>query len=389
MFGKIWNSFSTRTNQHPIPPFKRTPITVADGLENCISGNIAMPLKKFMIFSALAALLAPCQMASAQINVPSAEFEHRGIESVENTRPFAGPGVFDYDTRAFAPLEFTNDEEKDPNTGFFLTYDRVYTSVSRPGIIGDGENGESVASGNNYIWGTRIEGGWMTEEDHGWSLGYQNSEGIFFTSGQDVTVANPQLVTNRFATVELNRIFRQQMKSGGYFEPYIGVQYINVNDETLQDTVETVGGVATPNRFKQEASNNAFGAHAGARFNRRRGRWRTTTDGAITAAYNQQRYFATDLINTPGAFGVTETYFEEQSFVPMLDLQFELAYNISRDITLRTGVQAMWIFDGIARANTQPTGLNPNSFFGTGTGAGLSEDSFIAAGFLFGFEWRR
>lgn len=348
-----------------------------------------MPLKKFMIFSALAALLAPCQMASAQLHVPSAEFEHRGIESIENTRPFAAPGVFDYDTRAFAPLEFTNDEEKDPNTGFFLTYDRVYTSVSRPGIIGEGEFGETVASGNNYIWGTRCEAGWMTEEDHGWSIGYQNSRGIFFTSGQDVSVANPMLVTNRFATFEINKIFRQQMKTGGYFEPYIGAQYINVSDETLLDTLETVGGVSAGNRFKQEANNNAFGVHAGARFNRRRGRWRTTTDGAIAAAYNQQRYFATDLTTTPGLISITESYSEEQSFVPMLDLQFELAYNISRDITLRTGVQAMWIFDGIARANTQPTSLNPNSFFGTGTGAGLSEDSFIAAGFLFGFEWRR
>ena len=350
-----------------------------------------MPLNKFMIFSALAALLAPCQMASAQLHVPSAEFEHRDIESIESTRPFAAPGVFDYDTQAFAPLEFTNDEEKAPNTGFFLTYDRVYTSISRPGIIGEGESGSTVASGNNYIWGSRYEGGWITDEDHGWSLGFQNSRGIFFTSGQDVSVANPMLVTNQFSTVELNRIFRQQVKSGGYFEPYIGAQYVNINDETLLDTVETVAGANAGNRFKQEASNNAFGIHAGARFNRRRGRWRTTSDAAIAALYNQQRYFATDLISTPGLLGVTETFSEDQSFVPMLDLQFEVAYNISRDITLRTGIQANWIFDGIARVNTQPTSLNPNSFFGTGTGAGLNgnDDSFIAAGFIFGFEWRR
>jgi len=86
----------------------------------------------------------------------------------------------------------------------------------------------------------------MTEENHGWSLGFQNSEGIFFTSGQDVSVANPQLVTNRFATVELNKVFRQQMKSGGYFEPYIGVKYINVNDETLLDDLQTVDTIVTP-----------------------------------------------------------------------------------------------------------------------------------------------
>jgi len=352
-----------------------------------------MPLKKFMIFSALAALLAPCHMASAQIDIPSAEFEHRDLESPERTGPFVTPGVFDYDTRAFAPLEFTSDEDKDPNTGFFLTYDRVYTSVSRPGIIGGDEDGETVGVGNNYIWGTRCEAGWITEEDRGWSLGFQNSEGIFFTSGQDVSIANPQLVTNRFATVELNRIFRQRTKNGDYFEPYIGVQFINVQDETLQDTVETIGVTTAGNRFKQEASNNAFGGHAGVRFNRRRGRWRTTSDAAITGAFNQQRYFATDLISTPGLIGVTETFEEDQSFLPLLDLQFEVAYNISRDITLRTGIQLHWIFDGIARVNTRPTGVNPNSFFGAGAGGGTglddNEDAFIAAGFIFGFEWRR
>jgi hypothetical protein len=162
-----------------------------------------------------------------------------------------------------------------------------------------------------------------------------------------------------------------------------------VTTGTIVNDDGTTTDVTGENRFKQEANNSAFGVHAGARFNRRRGRWRTTTDGAITAAYNQQRYFATDLTTSANIISTIESYAEEQSFVPMLDLQFEVAYNISRDITLRTGVQAMWIFDGIARANTAPTSVNPNSFFGTGSGAGLSEDSYLAAGFLFGFEWRR
>ena len=269
--------------------------------------------------------------------------------------------------------------------------DRVYTSISRPGIIGDSDNGELVATGNNYIWGTRYEAGWMTHHDEGWNIAFQNSEGIFFTNGQDHSVMNPTLVTNKFATVEINKIYRQQMKNGGYFEPYIGGEYIGISDETISDTVQTVAGATASNRFLQESSNDAFGIHAGARFNRRTGRWRRTSDVAIAALYNQQRYFASDLVSTPGLLGIVESYSEDQSFLPMLDVQFELAYNISRDITLRTGVQANWIFDGVARVNTLPTDVNPNSFFGTGTGAGLdgNDDSFIAAGFIFGFEWRR
>ena len=346
-----------------------------------------MPIKKFMILSALVAVLAPCQTAKAQINVPSAEFEHRRIESPDASRPFVTPGVFNYDSQVFAPLEFTNDEEKEPNCGFFLTYDRTYTSVSNPGVISG--NDSAVATGSNYQWGTRYEAGWMTEADEGWALAYQQSEGIFFTNGQDSTVSNPMLVSNQFATVELNKIFRQQLKSGGYFEPYIGAQYLNVNDETIEDTTQTLGGSISGNRFKQETSNDAFGIHAGARFNHRRGKWRFTTDSAIATTYNQQRYFATDIFTDTTGQSITETYSSEQSFVPALDLQFEAAYNISRDITLRTGVQALWLFDGIARVNTLTTDLNPNSFFGEGAGAGLRDDDFIAAGFIFGFEWRR
>ena len=346
-----------------------------------------MPIKKFMILSALVAVLAPCQTAKAQINVPSAEFEHRQFESPDPDRPFVTPGIFNYDAQVFAPLEFTSDEEKDPNTGFYLTYDRTYTSVSRPGVISG--NDSAVAAGSNYIWGTRYEGGWMTEADEGWQLAYQESDGIFFTNGQDATVSNPTLVTNRFATVELNKIFRQQLKSGGYFEPYIGAQYLNVNDETIEDTFQTLGGVVAGNRFKQETSNSAFGAHAGGRFNHRRGKWRFTTDAALAVTYNQQRYFATDLFNDGGLLSITETYSSEQSFVPALDLQYEVAYNISRDITLRTGVQLLWLYDGIARVNTLTTDLNPNSFFGSGAGAGLVDDDYVAAGFIFGFEWRR
>ena len=350
-----------------------------------------MVLKKLTVAGALFASLAAGYSADAQINIPSAEFEHRALESAPNNRPFATPGVFDYDAQVFAPFEFTSDEEKDPQTGFFLTFDKTYTSVSSSGSESTDDTAQRV--GNNYISGERYEFGWMNDTDDGWNFAYQNSSGIFFTNGQDVLVSNPMLVETRFATFEINRVFRQEMNHGGYFEPYIGMQYLNFQDESIEDSTQFLGAITGTNRFKQEVDNNAFGVHAGARFNRRFGRWRTTTDGAIVTAYNQQKYFATDLFVSGASIDINEVSREDQSFVPALDLQFELSYNISRDISLRGGLQALWAFDGVARANTLTSSINPNSAFGIngpdGPGSGLFDQDYIAAGFLFGFEWKR
>ena len=356
-----------------------------------------MVLKKFTIAGALLATLASGYSLQAQVNIPSAEFEHRPLELPKSNQPFASPGIFDYDAQVFAPFEFTNDQQKAPPTGFFLTFDKTYTSVSRSGSESIDSSGQST--GNHYLWGERYEFGWMNDSENGWQLGYQNSSGIFFTNGQDAISGSPTLVDNRFATFEINRIFRQSLSQGGYFEPYIGVQYLNFNDKSLQDTFQVDGLAPGGNRFSQEVDNNAFGVHAGARFNKRSGRWRLTADGAIATTYNQQSYFASDIFTSAGVATTTESNSTEQSFVPILDLQLEAAYNISRDISLRLGVQTLYAFDGVARANLVTTGTNPNSRFGpngnaaignTGVpGPELFDESYIAAGFIFGFEWKR
>ncbi len=232
--------------------------------------------------------------------------------------------------------------------------------------------------------------GWFSDDDDGWGITYQNAQGNFFTAGQDVSVANPMLVNMDVSTVEINRMFRQSLSQGGYFEPYIGIRYMHIGDNTLEDTLQTVNGTQVGNRFKQNTTNNAFGFQAGGKYNQRRGRWRMTGDGALATTYNQQRYFATDISNAATVQGISESYASDQAFVPILDGQFEVAYNVSRDISLRTGVQVVYAWNGIARANTETTNLNPNSVFGAGGApTGLFDDSHLSAGFLFGVEWKR
>ena len=346
-----------------------------------------MALKNTLMIGALLISFAVQGVVEGQVDTPSPRFRHKAVESPESTRPFATPGVFDYDTQVFAPLEFTNGKEKAPNTGFYFSLDKLYTSVNLPSR--NGNQGATVKTGSTYIWGTGYEMGWFSDDDDGWGVSYQGSEGINFTAGQDVSVSNPMLVTMGVSTVEVNRLFRQPLSSGGYFEPYIGMRYFNITDKTLEDTAQLVGIARAGNRFKQESTNNGVGLQVGGRYITRRGRWRTSCNGAIATTYNQQRYFSTDITNVGTAQGISETYQSNQSFVPILDGQYTVAYNISRDISLNTGLQAIYSWDGIARANTLTTNFNPNSVFGAGGTPGIIEDSHLAAGFLFGVEWRR
>jgi len=356
-----------------------------------------MALKKILTAGSLLAALIVVQFetADAQIHIPGPRFEHRDLEQPDETMPLATPGVFDYDAQIFAPMEFVSDDQLEPRNGFFVSYDRTYLSLSKaPRLSGAASN--NIDLGSNFVWGSRYQFGYFAENETGWGISYQNNRGSAFHNGQDILVSNPMLVTNAFSSVEVNRIFRQAMSSGSTLEPYVGMRYFNVHDETIEDTAQDfiVGFLPADNRFKQEATNNMIGFQAGARHSRRSGRWRFTTDGSLSASYNQQKYFATDILReiTGGGIitSISETSVEDQSFVPALDIEFDMAFNVTRDITLKTGVQAMYLWTGINRANTLTTGLNPNSILSGGVGATETNDTrFMAAGFIFGFEWRR
>lgn len=349
-----------------------------------------MALKHTMMIGALfITLIASGAVDGQDNNTPSPRFRPQAPESPDSTRPYATPGVFDYDAQMFAPVEFNN-KELQPQSGFFLSMDRLYLSTSRA-TIGDPDTATGIRSGSQYIWGNRYHGGWFSDEDDGYEISYQQSNGIYFTAGQDSLVSNPMLVDMSVATVQINRTFRQMLSQGGYFEPYCGVRYMNVSDNTIEDTTQVLNATTVFNRFKQNTTNDTFGIQAGGRYNRRRGRWRTSFDGAIATTYNQQRYFSTDITNaSTGAQGISETYLSDQSFVPIIQGEYDVNYNISRDISLKFGIQTIWAWSGIARANTLTTNFNPNSVFGAGGGqTGFFDEGHLSAGFLFGAQWRR
>ena len=352
-----------------------------------------MSLTKFCSLITVITVMSTTVIARAQVEVPSSRFQPRAVETAENTRPLAAPGMFDYDAQVFSPVEFNNDKELEPNTGFFFVVDRTYTSVSRGGprdVQGLGISPNLVPTGNDFMWGNRFEGGWMTTADDGWLVTYEKTAGSFYAFGQDSLAANPELVNTNFTNVEVNRIFRQALSNGGYFEPYIGMRYFGVSDRTLEDTTFLIGTDTVNNRFKQNASNSSVGAQVGGRYNARRGRFRYTLDGAFAATYNNQRYFATDLTFSGATVGISEFYDKGQAFAPVADMRLEIAYSFTRDIALRSGFQVQYIWDGVARTDNLTTGLNPNSANSiSGGSAGVFSESMIAAGFNFGLEWRR
>lgn len=351
--------------------------------------RLAMAIKKLMTLALVVSFVACASVATAQVEAPSARYNDTP-NSPGNSSPFVDPGSFTYDAQMFAPVQFTNEKELEPNIGFYFTYERMYTSLSSASarIPDDGTVlSQSAGSGSNYIWGNRFELGWMAEEGDGWGINFERSNGSYFTAGQDVLVANPMLVESTFANVEVNRMFRQALSRGGHIEPYVGMRYSNLSDNTIEDTGI---GPAGANRFKQNASNSMLGAQAGARYAVRRGRFRTTLDTALVTSYNRQRYFSTDLQILAGGPQVTEFYDNDSSFVPAVDFRAEVAYNLSRDIGFRTGFQVMYMWDGVARADTLTTALNSNSIFGVGSGVtGVFDESAVATGFTFGLEWRR
>ena len=353
-----------------------------------------------------------CGMLSSaawgQNHTPGTFFE-RTPETAQNL-PLATPGMFDYDAQLFAPLEFTNGKEPEPNCGFNFSVDRSYISLPR-GTQFDSTTGSQVSNGSEFNWGTNYELGWFGEDDKGWNARFDNLTGSFFTNGEDIGAGNPMHVEQKFATFQLNRIFRQNLSNGGYFEPYFGARYMNLSDTSTEDldvpatpavaavpaTDTTPAIPATPRfagfglRFKQFTGNSTFGFQTGARYNIRRGRWRFTYNGAVAATYNQQRYRTSNFFNDAIQFGqlTGQTNFSDQSFVPIIDGGLDAAYHISRDLSLKMGVNGIYSWNGLARVNTETLLLNGLSDTGTGTVFRPLDENLVAVGFKFGVEWRR
>ena len=324
--------------------------------------------------------------AWGQNNTPGTFFE-RTPESAQNL-PLATPGMFDYDAQLFAPLEFTNGKEKDPNTGLFAEFSKTYLSLERATNF-DSFQGRQTGNGTEFYVGTKYLVGYYGEQDRGWNASFAKTEGSFqFNRSVESSGGVAGQGNVRLTTVDLNRTFRQITSKGSVFEPSFGLRYNWIRDRLEDDSFAFDGGTS---QFTQLATNTSIGLQAGARVSQRRGRWRFSFLGTAAATYNQQRLQLSDSSAALGVITFSDTTLTDQTFVPILDGNLEATYNFTRDLSLKLGVQGSYIWSGILRANTAPTitnGLSISSAPGSPAFVAFDEN-FIAAGFVCGLEFRR
>lgn len=340
------------------------------------------------LFVAINSLVfAVMMMSTAMAQQASNGFGQDGLRFGPSARPFGQPDpifesdFLDYDAQMWAPFDIEGvDGHTHANTGFFFAHDWAYLSISRP----EPQFGAAGGSGSDFHWGSHYDFGFMGESGKGLSINWLNMDGSFFINGQSPGVSNPGLNSVTFNIVEINRTFRQELSHGGFLEPYVGIRYMGLNDNFIQDTGIT--------RFVQRAENNGFGGQVGARYVRAiGGRVNMAINGTISGVYNDQTYFSNDLTGTSAvAFAVANEFSTGgNDFVPAMDLEATFQFRVTRDISVRAGGTLIWQWSGLARVNTLPAGQNPFSVLGPGFPGALSVEDQIAAGFTFGIDWRR
>ncbi|HMO14338.1 MAG TPA: hypothetical protein PKD64_05290 [Pirellulaceae bacterium] len=310
-------------------------------------------------------------------------FGQNGLRLGPSARPFGQDNPiteenwYDYDAQMWSPFDVTGvDGHVHAPTGFFFAYDFLHLSIGRPepqfGLPG-------VTGGNDFHWGRRYNLGYMGESDRGFSVSWLNTIGSFFPGNNA-----EHIDTVYYNIVEINRVFRQSVSSGGYIEPYLGARYTGISDRTFNDL--------DPARFRQQVDNSAFGAQIGSRYVRDFGsRWVFSFDGTLGGLYNTQRYSGINEVFNGVDFNVTGIRSNRGSdFVPFFDLEGGVQYRVTRDISLRLSGTIIYHWDGLVRANNLGILANPYSnLSGFAAPASAHVESNIAAGIAFGFDWRR
>ncbi len=356
--------------------------------------------------------------------------------------PFADPMEFDPDWQFFAPVDADYLEELSPrkraHIGWFGSYDREYTLVSRANQEG---------GGGDFTWTNRYEFGLMNQKDSGWLFTSRHMGGpnVYERVPQSRINAintadlgdplNPLFPSNErndpilrertyilgdslnvaaFSSLELNKTWRMEpYRYGGILEPLMGLRYSNFQDYSLNQFYQTTnfqpstGGLATTNLTERlttadwRIDNRMFGGQLGFRYFNHVGRWTLSTELRALALGNwrreRQRFFTTTTEYASvaqGAAVVSEftTYpvltipKQTASFVPGFEIRTEAAYQITKYIDLRGGIDFVNLASNIRRGTVgTPFNQNPNnSPFGR-----AENNSVQMTGFTFGIAINR
>ncbi len=355
--------------------------------------------------------------------------------------PFSEPLEFNPDWQLFAPVQMQDLEElsirQRAKHGLYLTYDRVYTGVSR-------STTEPAGYAMDMTWGNRYDLGWMTNDESGWNFTIQNVGGpnaynsvlqqrLNAVEPTDLNdPANPfvpqafgndpyylervyeikdSLNVASLSSFEFNKSWRfEPYRYGGMLEPMIGMRYLGFTDTSRFDTYNTfidpnpnaIFGIG--NTIEQLTNDIVFTQNdmllgqLGFRYTRFSKRVTWSSDFKAFAGHNFQTQSVTHLVSStiytsPPANGTTPIFDGDHTGTlfagskghqtPVgLDFRSEGAFKITKYLDARAGFQLLYIGKGIRRTSVTD-GVNFNNI------VDRNNQHVVMPGFTFGIAFNR
>ncbi|MEK0424264.1 MAG: hypothetical protein RJB11_355 [Planctomycetota bacterium] len=338
--------------------------------------------------------------------------------------PFSQPVDFDPDWQLFAPMQLQDVEDLSPRQraphGLYLTYDRIYTGMTRPEV-----NGQTYLM--DSTWGNRWDFGWMNRKESGWAFSYQVVTGPnvyhgfeqsrlnFYTdttqnnnnnnNNNNNTAFRPAAFDNdpytlertfdvvqsinvgNYSSFEANKTWRMEpYRYGGMLEPLIGLRYVKFVDTARSDDYRTFlaedpfdpttilgQGEVYTNDLVQSRNDMLLG-QLGFRYFRNIRRWTLSSDFKVFAGHTFQtqeitRYVTTAVYPDDVAAGDpplsdgdhigTSFFSRKNNETPVgFDLRTEAAFSATKHIDLRVGFQMIYFGQGIWRGAALGQGNN-------------------------------
>lgn len=323
------------------------------------------------------------------------------------------PFEFDPDFRWFEPvydLDLADMKpEKRAHTGWFATYDRLNLYAGRPELFRP-DTGENRLDGG---WGNRYEVGFMLPGDkHGWMFNWTKldvlaadtfqqerlnrfidpTDGFPITNtfgfpirggegnnlGYDFRFYNVGKTLNvfKYQSYELNKTWRMTpYHYGGIAEPLIGLRYMKLRDINSFNQYESSiypppppdppvePPAETLTTQKDVTLNDMFGGQIGFRYFKPHNRYVLSTDFRAFFGGNWQsskfqriidytEYDGVEVGSEVVSMSTTETpavFSENSEFYFGYDVRAELSYQLTKMLSVRTGMQAIQIGRGVWR----------------------------------------
>jgi hypothetical protein len=326
-------------------------------------------------------------------------------------QPFIDPDYFEPDLQFFAPAEAEEyGGEPQMRVGWYGGYDRMFIYVSRP----RGEQSYTEGDftwGNRYDIGymTAENHGWSFSAMHVDGPNASNTT-LVERLNRWVEPDDPANPTTVFPAVdrndgftlertynqkesvnmanltgfELNKTFRlEPLHQGSIFEPFLGFRYNKFRDTTRRDAYERfddegnpVPNLPDPNVALDDATierftinqwsitNNMVGGQLGFRWYKRQSRWLLDSEFRAFALQNfqsMQYYTRAETTMYDGAGTGSETvlvindkdvrYDHDAEFVWGMEIRAQAAYELTRDVSIRGGMNLLDYGVGIGRGN--------------------------------------